>query len=273
MRIVIASSVLWLSLAACDGDDMPVTPSSAIVSALPPMKTRIFRVACDVKNNTSPPYAMRMTALDLRDDTPFASALIEIDGTDFNAVTARDGIYWWRHDELPALSTIRIICPRKNPFDFRPVIAARVPYSINQCENLTVRIDLSRCESHPESVRRVRLRGMNASGFEESGFYPCDGMPNETAEYAGIDPSIWVETSELSAWDQAKGGLVGLVRRTRNVSVSYVDWSGTLHGPGIYGHMGVGMYEFRPNEVHDISIIKPDDCEAPGYAERMAPKR
>ena len=93
MRIVIASSVLWLSLVGCDGDDMPVTPSSAIVSALPPMKTRIFRVACDVKNNTSSPYAMRMTALDLRDDTPFASALIEIDGTDFNAVTARDGIY------------------------------------------------------------------------------------------------------------------------------------------------------------------------------------
>ncbi len=111
---------------------------------------------------------------------------------------------------------------------------------------------------------------MYISGFEASVFYPCDGLPAEASEFAGQPHIIWVENTQLGASDWAIAIAGSIFERTRDVDALYVDWSGTLRGPGNYGHFGLGFYEFNATEVHDTRIAKPDDCEAPGFSERMA---
>lgn len=268
MRTALTCAVICFSIAACDGDDMPVTPSSAIVSALPPIDLRISNEACGQGSHA---YALRIAARDMKNDIAISGAELRIDGSDFRSETSWNGVYEWRRDELPATSTILIACPRAHAFDFNPPIVARVPYSLGQCQEITVGINLSRCRPSGETVRKVRLRGVYVAQFESLRFFPCDGPPKEMSEYLlGSDSAIWVDTSMLAGQDQTMIALIGLVARTESSSFSYADWSGTLSGPGSYGHLGGSAYEFRPIAASEISMSKPDDCEAPGFAEWMA---
>lgn len=238
------------------------------------MRTEVSNIACDIgKSKGHPPYAKQIIVRDMRNDATVGHADIRIDGTDFRSKTFTEGTYQWRHGELPPKGTIQIACRSRHPFDFSPAILARLPYSLDGCTDSTVRIDLSRCVEPVERAHQVRLRGMYVSAFEESAFHPCDGLPAEASEFAGEPHNIWVGATRLGVSHWAIATIGGMFERRQHVHALYVDWSGTLHGPGNYGHLGLGFYEFNATKVHDTKIAKPDDCEAPGFSERMTPAR
>jgi hypothetical protein len=152
------------------------------------------------------------------------------------------------------------------PFPSRR-LAAPTPYTLHDgVAELTMRIDPSRCEPISPRQRKLRLRGMYVPAFESSDFYPCDGLPPEAGEY---------EYGPHSAWVELGGGSVGRLDAIQILDAIvgdgaiYVDWSGTLTGPGSYGHFGMGLYRMQVDDIHDTGMRKPGDCDAPGFDERM----
>jgi hypothetical protein len=110
-----------------------------------------------------------------------------------------------------------------------------------------------RCAEPPVRSDTVELRGFYHVGFESSVFRPCDGMPPGSRSYAL--PSIWVTFAPTARieWPRRPHADVG-------GHTIHVRWRGILTGPGRYGHMGAGLYEFTVREVMEVRHSRPDAC-------------
>ena len=121
-------------------------------------------------------------------------------------------------------------------------------------------VSMRRCDTRP--LRRVTgaFRGHFTPGFESSLFIPC---PTDTgflpSDSLGSDPyqrSAWVVGPARAApqpWPSVPRDPFGNPRY-------YVEWSGTIIGPGHYGHMGVSPFELRVDSVFVARAPQHSDC-------------
>jgi hypothetical protein len=117
------------------------------------------------------------------------------------------------------------------------------------------------CDSR--RVRRVTgtFRGHYTPGFEASTFVPCPSdewfLPSDSL---GAEPFLhraWVTWPPGAArgpqWRDAPRDSFGNPHY-------YVQWRGTVVGPGSYGHMGASPFEFRVDSVLTVQPTRRGDC-------------
>lgn len=126
-----------------------------------------------------------------------------------------------------------------------------------------VEIPPGACREPPEVAVHGTWSGHFRSGFEESAFRPCDGLPDlsDTA-YDVADPSAWLDFGEgVGDFDWPTVPIVG------GATEYFVKLRGTRYGPGGYGHLGFAIYRIVVDSILAASFPDPGDCERQG-AER-----
>jgi len=124
-------------------------------------------------------------------------------------------------------------------------------------------------EPTPHRMRR-RFAGLYASGFETSNFLPCEGIPAEAAYYTWPH-SYWVEmpSAVRNALDRAAPPELESTPRIPRFPIgirkAYVEWLATETGPGLYGHMGNGLYQLDVETLYRVSASPPASCRPPGW--------
>jgi hypothetical protein len=114
-------------------------------------------------------------------------------------------------------------------------------------------------------------RGHYRAGYETTLFLPCPapGVPGRLIGHQR-DSSGVIGTH---AWVSYRAGVrvrwedLPEVPRDRGLAVYYVQWRGTLSGPGSYGHMGVAEYAFQVDSILEMRAPGAGDCaEKPSRA-------
>lgn len=122
-------------------------------------------------------------------------------------------------------------------------------------------VHASRCDRRV--VRRVAavFRGHFASGLETSVFVPCPAdtwlLASDSVGTGPIGPRAWV------AWPPGAWQAVKKLEAPRDGFGNrryYVQWRGTVIGPGGYGHMGMSPFEFRVDTVFVVRPAQSSDC-------------
>ena len=119
----------------------------------------------------------------------------------------------------------------------------------------------------PRPLRRVEgtFRGYYTPGFESSAFIPCATdawfVPSDSLRTTPYDERrawAWLQQSSLPEayeWPPAPKDDFGN-------PTYYVQWSGTVVGPGHYGHMGISPFELQVDSVHVLRAPRRGDCPA-----------
>jgi hypothetical protein len=185
-----------------------------------------------------------------------AQVVVRAGNSLFGATTDTSGAYEVRNVPVgPA--TVEIVCPvnRDRPHP----VAARFDVHIQGSGNLDAgsRVAERECTPREETTHYGRWRGFYREGFEESTFWPCpdDSVAVMVRTYG--DPfsrGAWVYDNQ--AW--RKPGLGNLVPYPdssifRGHVHGFVEWSGTLRGPGFHGHLGVSTFELRVDSIFSMA--------------------
>lgn len=120
------------------------------------------------------------------------------------------------------------------------------------------------CYEPPYSERKGVFRGHWVPGFESSDFKPCpdsslgigsDLLPGKRLRRS----SAWAKLSQ-AAQGQSIDWPDGAPRDAWGSPRYFVVWSGTLKGPGMYGHMGVSEFEMLVDHIVLVRIPREGDC-------------
>jgi hypothetical protein len=122
-------------------------------------------------------------------------------------------------------------------------------------------IDSTNCAEPPVATRIGKFRGHYTTGFESNGFSSC--LPFEDLSHTAYallpsDAAVEIDSSAIESFrrlSKHRG------HGDRYYTTYYVRWSGTLTGPGRYGHMGMGTYELHITHVADVRTPRPGDCD------------
>jgi hypothetical protein len=119
-----------------------------------------------------------------------------------------------------------------------------------------VEIPPGACEEPPEVAVEGVWQGHFSSGFEESSFIPCGGLPDlsDTA-YGVVNSGVWLDF-EKGARD-FDWPTVPIIRGTTRY---FVTLRGTRHGPGGYGHLGFSVFRISVDSILAASAPGPGDC-------------
>jgi hypothetical protein len=120
------------------------------------------------------------------------------------------------------------------------------------------------CDSRLTRHVTATFRGHHTAALETSAFVPCPGdawlVPGDSLGANPVSGRAWVtwpasgvEGVKGVKWPDAPSGGFGARQY-------YVQWHGTLIGPGVYGHMGMSPFEFRPDSILVVHAARDDDC-------------
>ncbi len=179
--------------------------------------------------------------------------------------TGDDGVYTGTA-LLEPKGIFSIQCRAPKPFAAGNVLTKQ-DYSVTDGRiDMVINVDLGRCGTLP-TKQRARFAGMYIPEFESSLFFPCDGLPAPAQKRFSGSHAAWAdvpkEVASALVWAQTRESVIG------EDDGFYIEWTGTLIGPGSYGHMGMSLFEFKAEAVHDTSDKRPASCKAPGYAETV----
>ena len=177
-------------------------------------------------------------------------------------VTDADGNLKTRRSLPRQGERITVHCPTRLMFKGRRIVDA--PFVIrNGYAEAHFEIDSTSCKEPLTTQLRGRHAGMYLSEFEQSAFFPCVGL-------SGADAYGW---KPHSAWANLPASLedsfIWRLRMSNADEGMYVEWTGTLTGPGNYGHMGMSLYEFDVERLDKLSSTRPSACKAPGLDEAL----
>lgn len=208
--------------------------------------------------------AVRIRVIDNASGRPVADANISDLGY-LSRSTGDDGVYTGTALVEPQ-GSFSVHCRAAKPFVAGDILAEPRYSVIDGRIDMTIDVDAARC-GPPPSKRRARFAGMYVPEFESSLFFPCDGLPMAVENPSDTSHGIWADVPKAVAgeltWARTRESMIGAG------DGFYVEWTGTLTGPGSYGHMGMSLYEFKAEAVHDTSDKRPASCQAPGYAENL----
>ena len=199
---------------------------------------------------------------DRRTGRPVAGALVERGRTDAS------GRYEERRSMPEAFEKIVVRCPTRLSF-VRTRKIGEAPFVVRGTRaDATIDVDTGVCVEPPERKHRRRFAGVYFWGFEQSHFYPCDGVSAE-ASYYEYPQGYWVHAPSIvySALKRAMPTPEGDWDSRR----VYVEWLGTSTGPGLYGHMGGALYQLDVEALYKVSTNIPATCNPPGMPEFPIP--
>ncbi len=208
--------------------------------------------------------AVRIRVIDSASGLPVAGVDI-LDLGYLSRSTGDDGVYTGTALVEPE-GTFSIRCRAPKPFVAGEMLTNQ-HYSVTGGRiDLVIDVNAARCGT-PLSKRRERFAGMYVSEFESSLFFPCNGLPPPAEKDLYASHAAWADVptevaGELT-WAKTRESVIGAD------DGFYVEWTGTLTGPGSYGHLGMSLYEFKVEAIHDTSDKRPASCKAPGYAETV----
>jgi hypothetical protein len=204
---------------------------------------------------------VRIHVRDQASGKPVAGAIIDDLGY-MGRSTGDDGVYAGSALIGGPYGAFSIRC-RGKAFTAGEILAKSRYTVLNNRIDLVVDVDAGRC-GPPPSKLRARFAGMYVHEFESSHFFPCDGLPEVSAKRFHPADGIWTEIPEA-----IEDGLIWAQLRERMFGMDdgfYIELTGTLTGPGSYGHLGTSLYELDVETIHDTSDRRPASCIAPGYA-------
>jgi hypothetical protein len=158
----------------------------------------------------------------------------------------------------PGIANVAVRCPSQTRLG---ALAMDTTITVPRGEPLALdlRIDATRCDEPPFAQRAVRLRGLYTAGFEESEFVPCDDTTGVFREIWGNPLGAWVWVAGIAPrmrWPPADTSTYG-----KDYSRWYVDWAGTLTGPGRYAY---GTYQLDVSSIYAVRTKVPPDCRLVG---------
>jgi hypothetical protein len=177
-------------------------------------------------------------------------------------VTDVDGMLKTRR-ALPAPGErITVHCPSR--LRFKGMQIAEAPFAIRDgIARADFEVDPGVCREPATTRRRGRFAGMYLSEFEQSAFFPCEGLPG--ADYYARGPhSAWTDLPAM-----LQDSFIWQLRMYVADEGVYVEWTGTLTGPGPHGHLGADLYNLDVEVVHEVSSTRPAACKAPGFEEAL----
>jgi hypothetical protein len=114
----------------------------------------------------------------------------------------------------------------------------------------------------PRPLRRIErvFRGHYTFGFETSDFIPChsDAWTQRGDSLRRYEQGAWVELSRGATPDGFAWPRV--TTRRDGTRRYYVEWRGTVVGPGHYGHMSVSPFLIRVDSVIMVRRPAGGDC-------------
>lgn len=119
------------------------------------------------------------------------------------------------------------------------------------------------CDHRPMRTVQGVFRGYYTPGFESSEFVPCAAdawfIPSDSLRRGRWDQRrAWARLQPGSlpddfVWPRARRDRYGNPKY-------YVEWRGTVVGPGHYGHMGVSPFEILVDSVITLRAPREEDC-------------
>lgn len=220
--------------------------------------------AAAAANAPPPKRILRLTVLDEKSRKPVAHAGVYLaDRAGLGWTDIKGQSEWW-NDDMAEAGEIQIRCPAVRAMAGKRI--KRVPYHLTgYLTEIAATIDADSCVEPPEKSISGNFAGRFARGFEFSSFVPCQGLPADANFYAVPAVSAWVNFSkgsykEFNAFLHALPP--GPDRITSVQDGVYVEWIGTLTGPGSYGHLGGNLYQFDVSRVLKVSTDVPANCAA-----------
>ena len=153
---------------------------------------------------------------------------------------------------------IVVRCPSRIPY-VRTKKIGEAPFFVRDGRaDATIEVDASACIEPAVHTERRRFAGIYHSGFENSTFLPCEGMPAEAAYYDDVG-FYWtnVPVGIGAALDKSIPAAEDTWRHGRRF---YVEWLGTATGPGAHGHMGMSLYNLDVEALYKVSAAIPATC-------------
>ena len=173
----------------------------------------------------------------------------------------------FRLDALPLGSVnLNVACETTRIFErqIQPTftaVAAAKPGTIIMLMNTTG------CDDRPvRTISRV-FRGFWSSGFEMNDFSPCSddswGLASDTTGNGNGTQATraWVTALPergTNLWPKSKRLEA---RRIAGGYISYVEWRGTITGPGHYGHLGGAPFKIAVDSVIKMRAPSAKDCK------------
>lgn len=259
MRVWLSIIPLSLALSSCkDSVETRAESEAAIEQAVAPV------MATPESRARTSKVAVRIRVIDNASGRPVADAIIADLGY-LSRSTGDDGVYTGTALVEPQ-GHFSVLCRPTKPFAASGFLA-KPHYNVTDGRiDMVIDVDAARCGTLP-TKRRARFAGMYVPRFEGSLFFPCDGLPMAAEKRFYASHSAWADVPKEVAgeltWARTRESMFG------DDDGFYVEWTGSLTGPGSYGHMGMSPYEFKAEVVHDTSDKRPASCQAPGYTETV----
>ncbi len=259
-----------LLLASCSCSQH--APSSAVASSAPRAGQAVARTAGSTPEAASTPAAaadaalgpaakpgqmLRLSLRDTRTHAPIYHAGLTLAGRNNLDWTDRDGRHEWSGGGFPASGSIAIRCPAQRAEVGRKL--KTVSYAVQgQLTQIDATIDGSACTEPAEKSATADYAGTFFPYYGHGAFVPCTGMPADVTFYGNIK-AAWTNM-DGNAKTQFLSALAGASIDTNSQGPIYVEWSGTLTGPGGYGLQNAYAYRLEVTRVAKVTASFPSDC-------------
>lgn len=153
---------------------------------------------------------------------------------------------------------ISFLCPAERRWPARRFTTRTITVTLDMDSLIDWRLDLTGCKEPPVTSVAWEGEGFYAWGFETSMFTPCVPPPDLVGTaYQGLRAPFWIDIA-----DDVRMAPGAAFRQQSDGDIrAFVRWRGTLTGPGSYGHLGVGIYELRVEEVFEVRPSGEGRCE------------
>ncbi|MCC6242118.1 MAG: hypothetical protein IT353_04725 [Gemmatimonadaceae bacterium] len=121
---------------------------------------------------------------------------------------------------------------------------------------------------------RGRFRGIYTLHWEGSRFEFCDEIPSIAREvFARDHQSQWISIVLATAAARRRFERVDVLPAARGETPLFVEWRGTLKGPGHYGSFAPSSFQIAVTHVDSIRAVQLGDCPRINFYARRAPVR
>ncbi|GEM_PF-1355328 len=265
-----AAAAADAAAAAGDAADAAGAVAEAMAASLPESEKR--RLTQQERERTALLLSVRVR--DQRTGRPVVGAIVEGSKSSRPSMVVRrgktdaSGRYEERRSMPGSFEKIEVRCPTRLDFAKTRKIG-EAPFVVRGARaDATIDVDASVCVEPPVRKSRRRFAGVYFWGFEQSHFYPCNGMPAE-ADYYEFPDGYWVYA--LPVVYDALQRTMSTAQNEWGARRVYVEWFGTSTGPGIYGHMAGALYQLDVEALYKVSTNIPATCNPPGMPEFPIP--
>jgi hypothetical protein len=159
--------------------------------------------------------------------------------------------------KMPLWATLEINCPTwRLPLGPRIYQEQLILKAANKDTTIVKRVPTSTCLEKTPVDRECR--GHWTTAFEESLFWPCEGLPMQADSLRPVQRSIW---AQMAPHVDARGVKWPEFSEPVEHATVYIRAAGTLDGPGHYGHLGVSGYQLTIDKIFEVRLSSPNDCK------------